>query len=97
MSVVNLDMYRNSHLIVEGESLSDGVIKWTITGEKQAVIDKSVYSLAEQTTSAAFSFPHKLPRDHPRYPWFQSIGYTSDKEDVARLRGLLRGDQPQCQ
>jgi|ERR1035437_5902137 hypothetical protein len=93
MSIVDLSIFRDAHLIVESESVKGlaGVIKWTITGEKQDIVAKASNALmsAAGIDSASFTFPGKIvDKTDAKHRWFRTVGYTSENKvaDAHRLQ-----------
>jgi hypothetical protein len=83
MTVVNLDIFRDARLIVEGNPIVNrrGMIEWTITGENQEAVERAAHhlmALADAGTSS-FTFPHRIiDRTEAKYGWYRAKGFTHE-------------------
>lgn len=101
MTLIDLDLYRDSHLIVESEAVKGraGLVKWVITGEKQSVVDRASNALilasADSGGTGCFGFPGRITDGtDARCGWFRCIGYTSDNvhyDAVKIIKEFTRG------
>lgn len=80
-TIIDLDLYRDCHLTVESTPIDDRTADWVITGERLAIVRKSVNALisaaCEQGGCASFETPYIINNPGSgRHKWFRAAGFT---------------------